>query len=503
MATAEISAERAGPSRVFWSDRWIEPSILEGTVGSLARELAAAGVGAGDEVRIAMAGGVSHLVALLACFELRARVAEIAPTSSLAVLNELVGPTCATGVILDEATAARVGREEGARRFVTPFADHPIVSFVPTHRPPVAEWTSSTTRLWGAQPHPVFYSSGSTGTAKGIELRWDTILERGAAVLDEYRASPRDVVLPILPMSHVYSVYLVLAALERSVPLALAPESGGAPSLMSTLRKAQASIVVCPPTVGAFLFGRRPPDKQIVDTLRVLSQGGAAARRADLEAIIKNIPKTRVYSSYGLVETYSTLACCEISKYPGKIGSVGWARFGVTVEIRNPETGSSVFPGTEGEVCVRGPRAERYVASAADIALTSDGLFRTGDLGRIDADGFLWITGRLKSMINLGGLSLDPAEVEECFAGHPLIDDAGLTAIEQHGLEVPVLCVVPRQGPADGETRRRALFEHARAVLSPKMVPKRILDVERIPRGALGKIQRAELARLVRELLAH
>ena len=130
-------------------------------------------------------------------------------------------------------------------------------------------------------------------------------------------------------------------------------------------------------------------------------------------------------------------------------------------------------------------------------AFTADGLFRTGDLVRLDEDGAITITGRLKEIINAGGLSIYPAEIEEALKRHPAVADCGVFGERAGELEVACAAVALREpSPADPQALVEALYDYCRAHLASKMVPRRIVVVPSIPRGALGKIARAELRRL-------
>jgi long-chain acyl-CoA synthetase len=140
-----------------------------------------------------------------------------------------------------------------------------------------------------------------------------------------------------------------------------------------------------------------------------------------------------------------------------------------------------------------------YVEAHLD-AFTPDGLFRTGDLVHFERDGAITITGRLKDMINAGGLSIAPSEIEEAIKQHPAVADCGVFGEQAGQLEVTCAAVVLRQPwnetGGDREQIVDELLDHCRKHLAAKMVPRRIVAVAEIPRGALGKIARAELRAL-------
>ena len=255
--------------------------------------------------------------------------------------------------------------------------------------------------------------------------------------------------------------------------------------------------MICPPLVGAFLFGRHGVEPAVRDRLRVLSMGGAATSVEQAKRILSALPRTRVFLSYGLAETYSTISCNEVSTASSDLASVGPLRFGAFGEARDPTSGRPVGLGETGELCVGGTITNGYFETQVD-GFTADGLFRTGDLVHFDRDGAITITGRLKDMINAGGLSISPSEIEEAIKQHPAVADCGVFGEQAGQLEVTCAAVVLRQ-PWTESARERVvdeLLDHCRMYLAAKMVPRRILTVAEIPRGALGKIARAELRAL-------
>ena len=161
------------------------------------------------------------------------------------------------------------------------------------------------------------------------------------------------------------------------------------------------------------------------------------------------------------------------------------------------DDGDEVTPGSAGEILVRGPTVVHGYENdeAATRGSFRDGWFRTGDLGRVDDEGYLSITGRLKETINRGGLKVAPAEVDAVLLGHRDVLDAAAVGVPHRSLgEDVVAAVVLKPGATvDGDTLRR----HAFARLAPHQAPSRVVILDALPRGALGKVRRAELASLL------
>jgi acyl-CoA synthetase (AMP-forming)/AMP-acid ligase II len=170
-----------------------------------------------------------------------------------------------------------------------------------------------------------------------------------------------------------------------------------------------------------------------------------------------------------------------------KLGSVGRPHPGVEVRIDDPAADGS------GELQVRTPALSAGYADGTDLSdrLTGDGWFRTGDIARVDGDGFLWIEGRVSEMINRGGLKVHPAEVEEVLRTSPEITDAAVVGVPDDRLgEVPVAFVVAAAGVAPTSD---GLSDYCRAHLAPYKVPVRFEVVDALPRNEVGKVLKAVL----------
>jgi LPS sulfotransferase NodH len=208
-----------------------------------------------------------------------------------------------------------------------------------------------------------------------------------------------------------------------------------------------------------------------------------------------------VIEIYGMTETAGVITSNPLPPAVRPEGSVGIAA-GPTIAIVN-DAGLPVPVGQEGEVVVRGPSVARGYLDAAEAtadAFRTNG-FHTGDLGRIDAAGYLYLTGRLKDMINRGGEKISPAEIDAALLSHPEVADAAAFAIPHPALgEEPAAAVVPatHAGPGLEERLRGALREK----LSIFKLPRRIVLVTEIPRTKGGKLQRRRLAEVHAATLA-
>jgi acyl-CoA synthetase (AMP-forming)/AMP-acid ligase II len=461
----------------------------------------------GGRIVTALENTREHVELVIAGWRLGLQLVAAAPTVSGPTFAGILGSTAPQAVAVDAANErlCRVVHDWTPRTCMlggvllgygeNAVPGNPAVAGNVAPRP---DSLSSDWQAWLAHlPPAVFYTSGSTSSAKGVPLAWPKILEKGKAVLGLYGAAPGERVMPILPLSHVYGLYGLMGAAALGADCIVLRESSSPSAFAAALADQGATIAVCPPVVGAFLFGRHGCEAAVRERLRVLAMGGAATSREQAARIVAALPRTRVYLSYGLAETYSTVCCNDVSVPGADFASVGPLRFGAFGEVRDPASGRALPEGEVGEFCIGGTIMEGYVGMPGE-GFTADGLFRTGDLVRRDERGAYAITGRLKEMINAGGLSIFPAEIEEALKRHPAVADCGVFGERAGELEVACAAVALRDPGAPGEPQRilDELLDHCRAHLALKMVPRRIVIVPSIPRGALGKIARAELRKL-------
>lgn len=199
-----------------------------------------------------------------------------------------------------------------------------------------------------------------------------------------------------------------------------------------------------------------------------------------------------VLNSYGQTELGSEVVgwtAADIREFgDAKLGAVGRPHPGVTLRVLDDER-TEVPAGEVGEIWIHSPFAMQ--GAELDSERVVDGFLRTGDLGRLDADGFLWIEGRVSDMINRGGMKIVPQEVEEVLRSHPQVADACVAGVPDERLgEVPVAWIQPVEGGAPAETELRAF---ARESLAGYKVPVTVHLVNDFPRTEIGKVLRREL----------
>jgi acyl-CoA synthetase (AMP-forming)/AMP-acid ligase II len=247
------------------------------------------------------------------------------------------------------------------------------------------------------------------------------------------------------------------------------------------------------PTMHQAILTRAKHNQEIIsqNPLRFI-RSSSASMPTKVITDIEQIFKTQLIESYGMTEASHQMCSNLLSPGIRKPGTVGIAQ-GVEVAIINEE-GEPQPPGIEGEIVIKGPSITAGYDNNPQANMESfiHGWFKTGDLGSLDSDGYLTITGRSKEIINRGGEKISPREVDEILLNHPAIQQALTFAMphEKLGEEVAALVVLHDGYIAD----EKSIREFSSNYLADFKIPKNIIFMTEIPKGATGKMQRVGLA---------
>lgn len=338
----------------------------------------------------------------------------------------------------------------------------------------------------------IVYTSGTTGRPKGVMLSQHSMLWVIAACWAPIAGlSAEDVLLAPLPLYHSYALNLCVIGVLATGASEFLLEKFSTQDVLARLRTGRYTLMPGVPTVFHYLLeGGRAGCETVAPGIRYFISAGAilpAALNREFEAAFGR----PLLDGYGITET-STMVTMNSPQVPRTMGSCGVPLPGVAVRIVDHQ-GVDVSCGEEGQLIVRGPNVmQGYLNKPEETASAIlGGWYQTGDLARIDVNGYVTITGRLKELIIRGGQNIAPAEVEEAVLSHPDVLDCAAIGIAHPFLgEVPVVCVVAREGhEIDGE----AIRAHCARLISPYKVPQSVNLVSAIPRTGSGKILRFKL----------
>jgi acyl-CoA synthetase (AMP-forming)/AMP-acid ligase II len=334
------------------------------------------------------------------------------------------------------------------------------------------------------------YSSGTSGAAKGVRLTHRTLVANVLQVDQMLPLPAGTVVLAFLPMFHIYGfAAITLCSLIGGATVVTLPrfEPEAFLSAIETYRVNRVGVV---PPVVQFLASHPMVEGRDLSSLDRVGSGAAPLGAGVEDRVVARLGRP-VTQGYGMTESSGVWATTPVGR--GRRGSSGLLLPGTQARVIDIERGTDMPRGGSGELWLRGPQSftgyhRQPEATAATI--TADGWVRTGDIGHFDADGYLFITDRLKELIKVKGFQVAPAELEALLSTHPEVADAAVIGrADERAGELPVAYVVPRGKALDAAALLDWVAERVVAY-------KRIADVvlcDSIPKTAAGKILRREL----------
>ena len=343
-------------------------------------------------------------------------------------------------------------------------------------------------------------TSGTTGQPKIVPLSHGNLVVSARRIAGHLALRPEDRCLNVMPLFHVHGlVGALLATVAGGGSIVCAP-GFHASDFFAWIADFDPSWTTAVPTIHQAIVDRGTRYREIAPghRFRFIRSSSAALPPRTFEAL-QALTGAPVIEAYGMTEASHQIASNPLSGL-GRPGSVGLAA-GAEISVRGP-SGALLPRGATGEIMVRGPGLMSGYENApqANADSFADGWFRTGDLGRIDDDGYLFIAGRLKEIVNRGGEKILPREVDEALLEHDDVRQAVAFAVPHPTLgEDLVAAVVLRQGGAVNEHDLRS-FLFGR--LSAFKVPSSIVLLDALPSGATGKLQRSQLHQLLAQQLA-
>jgi acyl-CoA synthetase (AMP-forming)/AMP-acid ligase II len=338
----------------------------------------------------------------------------------------------------------------------------------------------------------VLFTAGTTDRAKMVPLTHANVAASVQGTCATYELGPGDATVAVMPFFHGHGLFAALLASLASGGCVLLPERGrfSAHTFWDDMRVAAATWFTAVPTIYEILLDRSAleyPGPQAAP-LKFVRSGSAPLNTATQRALERTLGAP-LLSAYGITECTHQVTSEPLPLQGSlKHGSVGRST-GVDLRVVD-KNGHPCPAGTEGEVWLNGPTVARgYLGNQAETAHSfADGWFRTGDLGTLDEDGYLFLTGRIKNLINRGGEKISPEHVEDILAGCPGVAEAAVFAIPDatYGERVGAAVVV-HEGESIGSEQ---ILQYSRNRLSAFEVPDRLEVVATLPHTAKGALDR-------------
>ncbi len=345
----------------------------------------------------------------------------------------------------------------------------------------------------------LLYTSGTTGHPKGVMLTHANLRANMWQSMRCARFTKRDVFLGVLPQFHSFG-FTVLTLLPLTIGAGVVYTARFSPKrIIELVGEHRATVLVAIPSMYNALANAKSGSPEDFASLRFAVSGGEPLSEAVARAFREKF-EIRINEGYGLTETAPVTNICLPEEFRPR--SVGRPVERLEQRIIDLETGRTLPPGEEGEIRMRGPNVMRgYFKLPEETAETFDdeGFFRTGDMGRFDDDGHLFITGRIKEMIIIGGENVFPREIEEVLNQHESVAASGVVGVRDPSRgEVPLAFVELADGVDRSAFSDKAIRSFCRERLAGYKIPREIRVVDELPRGPTGKVLRRSLAEQVK-----
>jgi acyl-CoA synthetase (AMP-forming)/AMP-acid ligase II len=342
----------------------------------------------------------------------------------------------------------------------------------------------------------IIFTSGTSGRPKGVMTSHGAAVRNAAAWADGMGMVAGDRYLMVNPFFHTFGyragILACLAARATMYPLAVFDVAAA----LAVVQAEEITVLPGPPTLfHSILAHPRPAGASL--PVRLVATGAASVPRALMERIRDELGVAFVASPYGLTEVAGTATMPPPGAPAQKIlTTVGTAIPGTEIAIAGRD-GRHLPPGSDGEILIRGYHVMLgYLddPEATAEAIDPGGWLHTGDVGQLDADGYLTVTGRLKEVFQVGGFNVYPVEVEQLLTTHPLIAEAAVIGVPDERLgEVGHAFVVPRPGCVPDPEE---VIGYARQRIANFKVPRAVIITGELPRTPLGKVQKFMLPRV-------
>jgi len=482
---------------------WLSYGEVASRLQRVAGALQALGVKRGDRVILALPNVPATVIASYAVQLLGAAAVELSREWSAELVGGIAAQTGARLAIAygrDAATWAKVGQ---VSQVVVVHPTEPPERLAALLGGRLQAWLKEDGTLAGEWPAPapvrdldamalLVYTSGSTGAPRGVIQTHKNIAANTHSIVQYLKLTSADRVMSVLPLFYCYGKSLLQTHLYVGGSIFFDERFMYPRVVMEALGQEECTGFAGVPLT--FELIRRQVDLRTVNlrSLRYLTQAGGAMRHDTIHWVREAFAPATLYVMYGQTEATARLSYLPPEHAQDKFGSIGRGIPNVLLRVVD-EAGKELPPGEVGHLVARGDNVSPgyFMDPAGTAEILHDGWLWTGDLARRDGDGFLYIAGRSKEMLKLGGHRVSPMELEEVLGKHPDVVESAVVGVpDELGGEAAHAFVVRRPG---AQTTEAELKRHCRDALPAFKVPKEFTFAESLPRTHVGKLARAEL----------
>jgi malonyl-CoA/methylmalonyl-CoA synthetase len=479
----------SSPSKVFLEDgagRRMTYADMLARTAQIANVLVARGVKPGDRVAAQIEKTAENLLLYLATLRAGAVYLPLNTAYTLAELDYFIGDAEPALFVCDPSRHAGVAeiaqkRGVGAVETLDSKGQGSLIAAADTASADFADVSRGVDDLAA-----ILYTSGTTGRSKGAMLTHRNLSSNAQTLKDYWRFSDKDVLLHALPIYHTHGLFVASNTLMLAGGTMIFLSKFDADQVMSLLPRVTSMMGV--PTFYTRLLRHPGLTKAACAHMRLFTSGSAPLL-AETHVEFKDKTGHAILERYGMTETNMNTS----NPYDGEriAGTVGFPLPGVEVRIADPESGQEVPQGEIGGIEVRGPNVFPGYWRMPDktkAEFRPDGFFITGDVGKIDARGYVHIVGRAKDLVITGGFNVYPVEVEAEIDAIPGVVESAVIGCPHPDFGEGVTAVVVCKAGAN--LTEKAIVSQLESRLAKFKLPKRVIFVDDLPRNTMGKVQK-------------
>ena len=488
---------------LFFEGRWFTRAALAGRASRFAAGLTRLGVRPGDRLVVLMANCPEVLITYTAAWRAGAVVTPLIFLISEEELRHGLADSGAVGVVttaefLPKVRAALKGMDRVGFVVVAgqdtgePGEPVPVLGFAEVE---TAEPGGIVDRA-DDDLAALLFTGGTTGRAKGVPLTHANLYWCGSATIEASARAGLSTILMPLPLAHAYGLLVACAGMHATEPSKTILMRWFDPAAWVELaqqHRVQGSTLV--PSMIQMLLAQ-PLEEADLSELVAVSSGASPLADDVRQEFEARVPGALIYEGYGCTESASIVSTNPLGAR--RADSVGLPVPGCEVTIRD-DADRVLPPGQDGEICVRSPGVLSgywHAPDATAVAL-SDGWLRTGDIGHLDADGYLYVMDRKKDLIIRGGFNVYPRDVEDVLLAHPAVAQAGVVGRPDERLGEEVVAFAALRPGASASVDD--LIRHGKEQLAAIKYPREIRIVPALPLTSVGKLDRKRLREWLRE----
>ncbi|MGD9897723.1 MAG: class I adenylate-forming enzyme family protein [Calditrichaceae bacterium] len=493
--SAQIYPEKQA---VWYKDQWLSYADIELHSNKIGNYLKENGIRRGDRVAILYENSFDYIIGYYGI--LKAGGVTVA-------LNTETNANTLIYLLNDSGAKAIISNSKYSRHLVLAIRKSPYLRTVIIHQDDLSEYNDvghcSQIRLTdiydqGNDGSPsvrgididlasIVYTSGSTGKPKGVMLSHLNVVSNTVSITEYLRLSHQDRIMVVLPFYYIYGKSLLNTHFYAGGSVVIDNRFAFPNVILSTMQKTQVTGFSGVPSTFMILLNKSGIRKQNFESLRYLTQAGGAMAPAIQKEVVKVMAPAKLYIMYGATEASARLSYLDPNDLPRKWGSIGKAIPNVDLFVAD-DRGRELPQGETGEIVARGSNLMQGYWNDKDETgkVLKNGLYYTGDLGKMDEEGFLFVVGRTKDIIKVGGERISAKEIEEKILEINKVHEVAVIGVKDDLLgEAMKAFIVPRDGEIPDEEEIRAILKKNLPLYKQ---PKYICFAEKLPKNESGKI---------------